>query len=680
MSLETNGFHTPQAVGSKTFVAPPLDGSLVLHQLYDFHGLHSPNHPLYVFATPQGDVKTMTWASAQRGVHRAATFAKKILSEVHGNHHAPPTVAILANTDTITFQCFLIGLFRAGFQPFPISIRNSAVGVANMILQTTSTHLFVSPDHAMQDVAKNAIEIINSEANKNGNKVGKREMKIISMPVFEDIFPGDDSDASFELLPLTERPDLDSPALILHSSGSTAFPKLRTLTHRILLEWSRSPWFGERDLHGEILAVHALPLFHASGFFHTCWAPSTGMTLALFYPTQPPVGLTPDRQLSSCVATGVTLLFGIPHFMETWSTEPKSVEVLKKLNGLIFGGAPLSKSVGDFLQSEKVPLWHIYGATEMGVVTSCMPKHALQYGWEYLSFSPHVNTAFIAQNDKSESDSSEELFELLIKPCATHTPSVTNMTHDGNTTYATSDLLIAHPHVQGLYRIHGRSDDQIMLSSGEKTNPGPMEHIITRSPLVTNALMFGRGRFQNGVIIEPATPFDPAEDGGRRLEKFRNEIWSYIEQANAFAPTHSRIFKEMIIVTNPSKPFEYTPKGNPRRHVSVALYEPEIDQVYAAVEAQANSGPPPPVTWNAEDTLEYTRTLVAQILKNSVRDEDDIFECGCDSLQATWIRNSILHAFRQTNVPTNEVGSSFVFEYPTVTSLRQVITKIAKSK
>lgn len=108
----------------------------------------------------------------------------------------------------ISFQCFLVGLMRAGYQPFPISIRNSKFGVANMFLQTASQHLFVSADDSMQGVAKNALEEIKKEG---------REAKILSMPTFEDLFP--EKDSSFELLPLTTTPDLDAPALILHSSG-----------------------------------------------------------------------------------------------------------------------------------------------------------------------------------------------------------------------------------------------------------------------------------------------------------------------------------------------------------------------------------------------------------------------------------------------------------------------------
>ena len=42
-------------------------------------------------------------------------------------------------------------------------------------------------------------------------------------------------------------------------------------------------------------------------------------------------------------------------------------------------------------------------------------------------------------------------------------------------------------------------------------------------PNVFACLMFGRGRFQNGVLIQPEEPFDPRDDAA--LEAYRNKIW-----------------------------------------------------------------------------------------------------------------------------------------------------------
>ena len=71
----------------------------------------------------------------------------------------------------------------------------------------------------------------------------------------------------------------------------------------------------------------------------------------------------------------------------------------------------------------------------------------------------------------------------------------------------------------------GRADDVITLASGEKTVPTPMEGIITTSPLLQGAVMFGRGRNQAGVLVEPCCEHavDMLDDNA--VAAFRNEIW-----------------------------------------------------------------------------------------------------------------------------------------------------------
>jgi hypothetical protein len=111
-----------------------------------------------------------------------------------------------------------------------------------------------------------------------------------------------------------------------------------------------------------------------------------------------------------------------------------------------------------------------------------------------------------------------------VQPCATHTPAILNVRIDGKDGYHTNDLVVEHPTKPGYFKIFGRTDDQIILSTGEKTNPGPLgrhywyfatsfildlsyyllEAIISQDRLINGAVMFGRGKAQNGVIIQPA--------------------------------------------------------------------------------------------------------------------------------------------------------------------------------
>ena len=56
------------------------------------------------------------------------------------------------------------------------------------------------------------------------------------------------------------------------------------------------------------------------------------------------------------------------------------------------------------------------------------------------------------------------------------------------------------------------------------------ETILCQDPHVQSAVIFGRGQFQNGVIIDPKTKFvfDPKDEA--RLAQFRNVIWSVCDR------------------------------------------------------------------------------------------------------------------------------------------------------
>ena len=53
----------------------------------------------------------------------------------------------------------------------------------------------------------------------------------------------------------------------------------------------------------------------------------------------------------------------------------------------------------------------------------------------------------------------------------------------------------------------------------------PTENIMKQDPHVNSAVMFGRGKFNAGILVDPASGygFDPSDPV--KLEKFRNDIW-----------------------------------------------------------------------------------------------------------------------------------------------------------
>lgn len=71
----------------------------------------------------------------------------------------------------------------------------------------------------------------------------------------------------------------------------------------------------------------------------------------------------------------------------------------------------------------------------------------------------------------------DEYYEVVVVSGPFNTPSVVNTTSRGLDAdgverdldaYATGDLWVEHPERKGTWRIYGRTDDQIMHSTGEK--------------------------------------------------------------------------------------------------------------------------------------------------------------------------------------------------------------------
>ncbi|THH28009.1 hypothetical protein EUX98_g6169 [Antrodiella citrinella] len=644
-----------QALNSKTFRLPPLDGTLNVPELYDWHLEHTPNHPIFVYADDEGKEKLMYWPEASRAVHRAGRLVR---SRLRKDGPKRPVVATLCAADTITMFVTEVGIIRADCIVFPISTRNSAAAVAYLLTKIKVTHVLVGSEGPYQTLATAALKIMQDA----GTPIPDTSVTF----TFEEIMKEDEV---FEPLPKLKY-EWDDTCAIMHSSGSTAFPKPITWSHWRFLQISVYPFFGEQDFTGMRLGIQALPMYHGMGIMQTGCAASSGVTLAVFKPQIPAIIPTAETLIRSYENTKTDIGFTVPLFAEMWSRDAQNVQVLKKMKGILYGGGPLPKKVGDYLFEQGVSIFILYGLTEGGIINKVIPSKC-EADWQYFQFAKSFRPHMVFDEGGAA--------ELVIMPGPHLTPGVLNTTVDGIGAYATSDLLEPHPSKSGYWRVFGRSDDQIMHSNGEKTNPGPLEGILNQDPHIHTSVMFGRGRFNAGVLIDPKPDFkfDPSDT--HKLAEFRNLIWPSIERMNDYAPQHSRLFKEMIIVTSPSKPFTYTAKLTLRRQAILNDYDPEIDALYATVAetTTASENITPPTSWNLDETMAFVRQIVASVLKRSIQDTDDVFEKGCDSLQATWLRNSILHALRESaKVNTRGISAAFVFENPTIARLAQFVSHV----
>ena len=110
------------------------------------------------------------------------------------------------------------------------------------------------------------------------------------------------------------------------------------------------------------------------------------------------------------------------------------------------------------------------------------------------------------------------------------------------------------------------------------------------------AIVFGQAHSQAGILIEPTPEYAIDTGDEDQLIKFRNLVWlvhslndvcrfqpmffrSLIIEANSKTPSFSKIYKEMILVTDKSRPLPRAGKSTVLRKAALKEYYDEIERL-----------------------------------------------------------------------------------------------------
>ncbi|KXN91843.1 hypothetical protein AN958_11866 [Leucoagaricus sp. SymC.cos] len=143
-----------------------------------------------------------------------------------------------------------------------------------------------------------------------------------------------------------------------------------------------------------------------------------------------------------------------------------------------------------------------------------------------------------------------------------------------------------------------------------------------------------------------------------------------VEKINNFTPMYSRIFKKMsikqsMLLTMNEDVFVIDDS------VCLNTYEKEINALYDAVKDSSQMDIPIPDVWTSENTMSFVTSTVRRVIRDPLTKDQNIFQQGCDSLQAMWIRNSLLYAIWSSKNKANIycVSSNFVYVHPSIQQL-----------
>jgi acyl-CoA synthetase (AMP-forming)/AMP-acid ligase II len=197
-------------------------------------------------------LQTLTFSDLSRAVDRlAAHYADLGLQPDCPAGEVPPERIIAVLTSTAIDETLLeIALCKLGLASLLLSVNNSVAAVAHLCKQTQAPYLLYGTKY--EQVARDAQAQLAGEGYK---------LEIIPEKRFPLWGKGGVRDANIPAYParLTPAQEMKRTSVILHSSGSTGFPKPVYVTHYGLL--------ANASLSYPKTGFSALPLFHGFGHF-----------------------------------------------------------------------------------------------------------------------------------------------------------------------------------------------------------------------------------------------------------------------------------------------------------------------------------------------------------------------------------------------------------------------------
>ncbi|KAK0275938.1 hypothetical protein LTR35_010707 [Friedmanniomyces endolithicus] len=442
-------------------------------------------------------------------------------------------------------------------------------------------------------------------------------------------------------------------AWILHSSGSTGFPKPIYLTNlQCLANFRKS--FGMR-------AFTASPLFHSGGLMELGRAFYTRSTIYLANHSLP---VTSTNMLRAISAAKPKLVIAVPYVLKLLTEKEEGVQALAAADLVLFNGSGCPDDLGDRLVAAGVNLVANYGATETGqLMTSYRGVPPTDKEWSYLRLWPPVAEYTLMD------EIAPGIFEAVGLD-GLHSKGATNATAPFNhknpvNSFRTADLFSRHPDSKkkgNFYKYLSRLDDRITLVMGEKVLPLPIEGRIRQENIVREAVVFGFQQALPGVLI--FRPMDKAVELSN--DEYLDAVWPAVEAANARAETFSQITKDLVVIKGAEADYSKTDKGTFIRAQVYQQYDADIQAAYTRFETSAQ---------NAANKLQLEVPELEDWLLARFRNDlhisldgpsSDIFSAGVDSLQTTRIWRSIR---QKLDLGPGKLASNIVFECGTISKL-----------
>lgn len=370
----------------------------------------------------------------------------------------------------------------------------------------------------------------------------------------------------------------------------------------------------------------------------------------------------------------VTMILTAPIFLEQmihYLKQKQDYTNVKRLKYTFFGGAALKDESAEWLSQHNVRPRNVYGLTETSplMCADCHPDNT-----NCNSVRPYHPLDYYIFEE--EDPSNPDLVHVAIRAGSPNLANNAANRPDGG--FDTNDIFRKDPERPGFFYYVGRRDDTLVMSTGEKTNPLPMEATLRETPMVKQAAVLGHERPVTCALIELNTEYA----WNYSPDEIIREINEAVAKVNKECPSQSTLIPEMVKILPFKDKLPVTDKGSLMRKKALAEYKTIIDTLYdnflngsiSSSHSDASSvSDNDASTWSLQQIEDFLVKCASDILKvsTSVFSKDlneSIFNLGFNSINGIQLRNRICEHF-------DDVSQNFLYQHSTIKGLSEALAK-----
>jgi long-chain acyl-CoA synthetase len=535
---------------------------------------------------PGAPPQAITFAGFERLVRRAAAFLGQ-------ERVGPGERVLILSENSPGWQAFALGAQALRAEPAALFAQLGAEQAASLALRVRPRVVIASTAAQWAKLAPVAARL--AEAGLSA-VVTEEAVDPSSLPVgvqrscAEQILRADAAPelSAGDLEQLVRLQGGEDPFMLLFTSGTTGRPKGVRLPQRAMMRAIEGGRASTGCREGDV-GLHFLPFAHVAGHDQFMLALAQGHGLVM---------VSRREDLARGLALGPTYLFSVPLVYERIRDEVRARlarvpaplrplarllagrAVRRRLGGrvraLYAGGAATPPGLAEFFEGLGLPFVELYGMSETAGLISSNLLHGARTPGSAGHLSSHLE-ARVADDG-----------ELCVRGGTLMTGYLDPVDEEGAFTpdgfFRTGDLARLAP--DGTLEVQGRKKSLLVLSTGKKVSPEPIEQAIVAVAPFAGAVLLGEGR--PFVAVAVFVPRPELERLGAAHADLPAELLRRVRAALETLSDYEKPKRLLVVPGSPEEiPGLLTPTLKLRRDAFLGRMREEVELLYAGAASRS---------------------------------------------------------------------------------------------